>query len=471
MDLRLVDAVKAQFRQWSKSLASRTPTLLATLFLAQQLQERNDLTAVQAEEKLLDEHLNQLATTDPVEYEILDLHYRTQLTVDQISIRMNRTVPNINARQRRGYELLASLIQQGEQEALEARRRRLLDRLPAATGERLFGIETSIQSLCNAINHQGPPWIYSLEGMGGIGKTTLADAAVRSLIDALHWSDIAWITARRHLLMQDGTLETLDATPALTANGLLDELEAILLDGVPDRTHLAIRQRRTLLKQRLKRSRCLIVIDNLETVNDLDALLTSLREMAGPTTFILTTRLNPYAYADIYHFLVPDLCQSDALDLIRHEAGNANLPEIAQASDHQLMPIYETVGGNPLALRLVVGQTHIHALDAYLDALRNARGESVANLYSYIYWQSWNSLSEDAKQILLAMPLIADGNGDIEMLSAHADLPVAHVHDALSELVRRNLVDVRRGLDRHVYAIHSLTRTFLLTEVLQWREP
>ena len=68
------------------------------------------------------------------------------------------------------------------------------------------------------------------------------------------------------------------------------------------------------------------------------------------------------------------------------------MPDLVAASDETLHPIFETVGGNPLALRLVVGQTTVHALPDVLDALRLARGRTVEQLYTFIYRQAWENL-------------------------------------------------------------------------------
>lgn len=55
------------------------------------------------------------------------------------------------------------------------------------------------------------------------------------------------------------------------------------------------------------------------------------------------------------------------------------LPAIAN-----LRPIYERVGGNPLAIRLVVGQLHVHALDTVLADLLEVRADEASALYSYL---------------------------------------------------------------------------------------
>ncbi|MCB0148314.1 MAG: hypothetical protein KDE01_11760, partial [Caldilineaceae bacterium] len=95
-----------------------------------------------------------------------------------------------------------------------------------------------------------------------------------------------------------------------------------------------------MLRSTLKRTPHLIVIDNLETVQDVDVLLAHLRELADPTCFILTSRHNLYHEHDIHHFAIPDLDHAQALALVRFEAAVRNLPAIAAASDAELTPIY-----------------------------------------------------------------------------------------------------------------------------------
>jgi hypothetical protein len=227
-----------------------------------------------------------------------------------------------------------------------------------------------------------------------------------------------------------------------------------------------------MLQQRLHSAPHLIVIDNLETLLDVESLLGALRELVNPSKFLLTSRISRFYETDIFHFTLPELNAADALALVRQEAWVRNQPELAAASDAELQPIYATVGGNPLALRLVVGQTHIHALDQVLANLREAQGQRVEQLYHYIYWQAWHNLEPLAQQTLLLMPLVTEAGGDLAYLTqmaAAAGLSAANVSDGLDHLVALNLVDSRGGLHERHYTIHALTRAFLQQQVLRWR--
>ncbi len=115
----------------------------------------------------------------------------------------------------------------------------------------------------------------------------------------------------------------------------------------------------------------------------------------------------------------------------------------------------------------MVGQVHVHSLDYVLNGLRGAQGQSALNLYTYVYRKTWDSLGENERRVLLAMPLMKEQGGGLEDVAAVSGLPLDVVGDALATLVTMNLVDARGGFDQRRYTIHSLTRTFL-HEIAHW---
>ena len=159
--------------------------------------------------------------------------------------------------------------------------------------------------------------------------------------------------------------------------------------------------------------------------------------------------------------------RADTFAFLRYEAQVRRIPTLAQASQAELDSIYQVVGGNPLALKLIVGQVRFLSLPQVLDNLRQAQGKKIEELYTHIYWQAWQALDETSQKVLLAMPLAQDG--DLAQLAAVSQLAVAELADALDRLVSLSLVDVRGNLAERQYRIHRLTETFLLTEVAKWQ--
>jgi hypothetical protein len=191
--------------------------------------------------------------------------------------------------------------------------------------------------------------------------------------------------------------------------------------------------------------------------------------LANPSKFLLTSRVSLFDEGDLAHWVAPELAEADALALLRQEAERRNIGALLTASPADLRPIYTTVGGNPLALKLVAGQLRVHPLAVVLADLTAARTRSVEALYSYIYRRIWELLDEPAQDLLLAMPLVSEGGGRWELLQTMVDLPPAELRAALETLVGFNLVEVRGDLHSRRYTIHSLTRTFLHEQVLQWQ--
>lgn len=183
----------------------------------------------------------------------------------------------------------------------------------------------------------------------------------------------------------------------------------------------------------------------------------------------MTSRQGLYNEPNIYHFKMPELSEAHALQLIRQEAVFSNLPTLVTETDDALRPIYATVGGNPLALRLVVGQTHVYTLTSILDHLQNALGQTAENLYTYIYRRAWEGLDTTSQDLLLVMPLVNPQGDALEVIADVSGLTLEVVHAALQRLVTLNLVDARGDHNERRYSIHGLTRTFLHEQVLHWQ--
>jgi hypothetical protein len=285
---------------------------------------------------------------------------------------------------------------------------------------------------------------------------------MRSLLQKGVWEEIGWVTAKPTLLNLVGEIETLPhatLTVDTVMRALLNQLFADDPKPIPSSTEEAV----MLIEQRLRKRAHLIVIDNLESVQDVKNLLPILRRLANPSKFLLTSRESLYEEPTIYHLPVPELSEVAGLQFLRFEAKEGNLPAVTAASDDELRPIYATVGGNPLALKLLIGQLHVHPLDQLLTDLRVARG-SAENLYTYIYRYAWERLSEPERITWLSMPMLSPQGGSFDLLAAIVDdqLAGADLRRILNKLAKLNLIDCRHsGLHDVQYSIHSLTRTFL----------
>ncbi len=466
---KLTNDIHKALQQWHQPAISGSA--VDYLLLVQRALANGARDVRRATNEVLLDALARLGSSYKQDENILRWRFLDLLSAQEVANRCNVVEGALFKKQRLAIKRLTEIGYGMEMTARTARSTDLLARLEVPTYQELFGVDEHLDALVQQLVTPEPPWIFSVEGMGGIGKTSLADALARHLIakGQVGWgtlADLGWVSARQTIFNGGGALKEV-TRPALTVGSLVDHLLSQLL---PDagRMGRTADESLALLKRRLKEQPHLIVIDNLETVVDVHTLLTTLRELANPTKFLLTTRHSLYGELDVFHFQVPELNEANALHLVRTEARRRNLPMLADAADADLRLIYETVGGNPLALRLVVGQALVHPLRAVLEDLTDARGHTIENMYTYIYRRAWDNLDEEDRRVLLMMPLVTEHGGSLDYLSGVGGLDQRELRQVLERLVTLNIVDRRGDLNEYRYTIHGLTRTFLQNQVLRW---
>ncbi len=462
---KLEEDVHQALKSWHKTETAASP--LSHLHLFRQVQRQGTDDVNQATNEVLHQALKALAVDFPEEARLLRLHYLDRLAMYTVANQLNISEPTANRRQRQAISRLAETLDALEDQARAKHQAVLQQRLELPTYTELIGVEDHLDTLIVLLISPRPPWLVSIEGMGGIGKTSLADALSRQIIRRQLLDDFGWVSARQHDF-NPGRGITSMGLPALTAENLVEKLVVQLVADVPRLDIFSTQDALAMLQARLKQRSHLIVIDNLETLVDVETLLPTLRNLSNPTKFLLTSRESLHYAHGIYHFPLPELSQANALRLIRYEAQLHNSPYLQEATDDDLKKIFEIVGGNPLAIRLVVGQTHVYSLEVILNDLATAQGQTVENLYVFIFRRAWDILDELTRRVLLAMPLVTEGEGTLEHLAELSGIAPADLRDALNWLVSLNLVDSKGNLAERHYSIHNLTRTFLQEQVLRW---
>lgn len=339
-----------------------------------------------------------------------------------------------------------------------------LQRLEIAAGQHLFGVDREQHQLRQVLERTDAPWIIGVDGIGGIGKTSLVNVVVREILTTDRFYDVAWISAKQEEFQPGLGLQAVDR-PILDVNTFTDKLLEQLAPDVP--LVLSTEEKQLILTDLLKKNPYLVVVDNLETIADNETVLALLHGLVNPSKFVLTSRRSLHGHPGVFCLSLNELSQADTLDLLRYEAEQRGLRPIADAAPAQLVRIYQVTGGNPLALKLVIGQLCVLPLAQVLDGLKEARGKKVDELYTYIYWQAWHELEPSSRQILSIMPL-AQG-GDLDQIKALCDLEPVELDKAIERLITLSLVEITGDIDQRHYRIHRLTETFLLNEVVKWQ--
>ncbi|MCB0184447.1 MAG: hypothetical protein KDE31_09285 [Caldilineaceae bacterium] len=467
----LADDVRAALKQWHGDANAQSPLGYLYLFrkIARERQERNLIGERGVTNQLLCDALTRLRFTNDTDAEFLQFRFLDLWPIQRLTNQYNVAESTAYTMQTHAIERLAETLRMMEIEASAAHKELLRARLEPASYTNLVGMSDFVAQLEMKLTSADAPWLIALEGLGGIGKTSLADFVTRRLIQQGTVDEVGWVTARQTWINLGGLLRKSDK-PALTAKGLVERLAAQLLPDPNTALRLSLDELLATLQRRLRAIPHLIVVDNLETVVDVESLLPTLQTLVNPSRVIMTSRESLRIAPNIYHLKLNELSRQDALTLIRQEALLSNLPLLAECTDETLLPLIKAVGGNPLALRLVAGQTHVYSLESIVQDLIKARSETVENLYTFIYRRAWDGLDAMTKKVFLAMPLAQPGGESLEFLAGVCQLESGDVRRALNNLVLFNLVDARGGINDRRYAIHSLTRTFLQEQVARWRQ-
>ncbi|MEZ4679054.1 MAG: BTAD domain-containing putative transcriptional regulator [Caldilineaceae bacterium] len=387
-------------------------------------------------------------------------HYDTltQILLDELGV---PPAPTTNALY---DQILAGALRRRRAHWHLSKKVRILSCLDPLPVQDLFGTERARERIYNVLQQTDRPWLVVLDGIGGIGKTTLATLLVHDFVKSERFAAIAWVSAKQEEFRPTGGLAT-TGRPALDEATLTNTLLEQLTEQPP--LSASNQEKQQLLYQLLHERSMLVIVDNLESVADYQALVPYLRQLANPSKFLITSRYTLQSYSDVYCYSLTELEASDALAFLRHEAATRNNSRLADATDAQLEMIYAVVGGNPLALKLVIGQLTFLPLAQVLSNLREARGKRIDQLYTYIYWQAWQMLTEPSRQLLLSLPVVP--NGTFAQLALASELDIEDLQEALAQLHALSLVQTGGDLDEPRYPLHRLTETFLMQEVLSWQ--
>jgi hypothetical protein len=342
-------------------------------------------------------------------------------------------------------------------------------KLPPATYTRLFGVDATLDALVAALTDRQRAWLVVVDGLGGSGKTALAREAVLRAYEDSVLDDVIWQTAQQQAftggeIRSEGGA-TAPAKPVLTVDQVLDGIavELGLTSPSLSRSERAGdgRSKRREICALLRHRPCLLVVDNLETAEDTRAIAQLLWEVSNPSKALITTRQRIELGTPVRAFHTRPLDREAIRAFICDYVEARGLPAV---DDFGIDRIAEASGGNPLAIKLVLGQAVYLPLARVVAQFRAAEG-TMRPFYQFLYRRAWSMLDDGARTLLVSMPLLAAEGGTWETLAAISGLDGAALDAAIARLVTLSLLDVAGGREKR-YTIHPLTRHFVLSDIV-----
>lgn len=298
-----------------------------------------------------------------------------------------------------------------------------------------------------------------ISGIGGIGKTALTIETARRCLanQTQNWADVLWVSAKQSAFI-DGEIYHLQDT-VLSPEDLFDKIGKQA--SRPNIKRLPLEQKADAITELFQQKPYLLVIDNLETLENAQALINMLSYNLGKSCALISSRRE--VHGNLFLQSLSGLNAEDSLNFMREEANAKDILSVKNASDADLLSIYEVTGGNPLAMKLVIGQVRILDLDVVLRQLRNKPISNEADgdqLYQYIYRETWQYLSEEAQMVLIDIATYPSSISR-HQLEVTGEIPGKRLDQALTELVSSSLIVPSGGLRDKRYSVHQLTRNFI----------
>ncbi|MBN1217611.1 MAG: hypothetical protein JXM69_01680 [Anaerolineae bacterium] len=346
------------------------------------------------------------------------------------------------------------LFPKGTNQGVSQELPRVYHNLPPRFGE-FIGRETELSRVLEWVENSRWP-LAAIEGMGGIGKTSLAiEAAHRCLpgeqLEIVNsFEAVVWTSARDQ------------ADFDLSLEQVLDAIAHIL--DYPYLTQLETEAKMKAIDKLLRNRRTLVIVDNFETITDL-SLVKFLEQTPEPSMALITSRYKQLRR--VWDIPLYGLTNEETLTLIRRHSHRIGLKMVAGADDEILCRLAAAAGNNPKAVILSLGLIKQKGLpfNSVVDELYQA-SQIVEEVFDYIFSEAWKLLGEDTRQVLLAMPLFVI-TASREALSAVSGVTGFDFHKAIEQLVGMSLLEATEALDlsQQRYQMHSLTQAFARNEL------
>jgi tetratricopeptide (TPR) repeat protein len=315
------------------------------------------------------------------------------------------------------------------------------------------GREEEISTILQSLQPNSRTFIVGIEGIGGVGKSTLATEVSYRCIENDLFESVIWISAKESVLTLHGIEPIIPE--AKTLSDILITIGISL--GNPTIGNLSIQDQIKRAYNLLARQTTLLVLDNFESLskNEQRDILDFLRRSPITLKVAITSR-ERVSEGQIIRLQGLSFEESNAL--LEWDAQQKNI----HLTKDQNKYLVELTGGLPLALLWVQGQIAVlgYSVTQVLDKLSL---DTEIPILQYCFNHSWNLLRHNnEKKILFVLALLP------EAVSRMALKEISGIEDAdsfdtsISDLLQLSLID--HETDRDYFSILPLTRRFVRTQ-------
>ena len=315
------------------------------------------------------------------------------------------------------------------------------------------GRDDELTSVLQSLQPNSRTFIIGIEGIGGVGKSTLAIEISHRCIENDLFESVIWISAKESVLTLHGIEPIIPEAKSLS--DILITIGTSL--GNPTIGNLSIQDQIKRAYNLLARRTTLLVLDNFESLskNEQRDILDFLRRSPITLKIVITSR-ERVSEGQIIRLQGLSFEESNAL--LEWDAQQKNI----QLTKDQNKYLVDLTGGLPLALLWVQGQIAVlgYSVTQVLDRLSL---DTDIPILQYCFNHSWNLLRHNNEKkllFILALQPEAVSRTALEEISGIDDSD--SFDHAISDLLQLTLIE--HESDREYFSILPLTRRFIRTQ-------
>jgi tetratricopeptide (TPR) repeat protein len=297
-----------------------------------------------------------------------------------------------------------------------------------------FGRTDELRKIADALSPKTRTWGVLIDGLGGMGKTSLAIRA-GELAPTGQFRHVFFLSSQDRRMTSEGVRKLSD----FVVPGYLDMLNEIArLLKQPDLAKQPETERARLLIDALAPAQALLILDNLEQLpkDQRDRLFEFLSQLPPGCKAIATSRRRTDVDARIIR--LGKLDQDAALVLIDELAKDR--PLLARTTAEERMNLYEETGGNPLLIRWVAGQLGKGQCRNIASALNFLRSTPADNdPLEFIFGDLLKTFTENEIKVLAALTYLTQ-LAEVKPIAEVAAITSPAAEVALGDLSIRALV-------------------------------
>ena len=338
--------------------------------------------------------------------------------------------------------------------------RPILSNLPPTEHTELIGRQKEIDRLLKLLSPQHSNPLITVDGIGGVGKTSLVLEVAHQCGRVSRGNEsnpkvpafdaIIFVSAKQQYLNPGGILPRYQAQRTL--HHIFLEIAKTL-----DRSeikHALPEDQGARVQEALARQHTLLIVDNLETMEDKQMILSFLYDLPQSVKVVMTTRERGYYWSPIR---LEQLAKEAALNLIEQQAQEKEI----RVSKENALKLYEHIGGIPAALVYAIGQI---ASGSSVETVLSRVAEASGDVARFCFEGSVGPLREKPAHRLLMATAMFPKSPLREAIIHTAGLvsDSINANDGLEELQRLSLVSQQDG---ERYRLLPLTREYALSEL------